>query len=180
MSFWQSLTRPIIGMAPMDGVTDATFRHTVAMYGKPDVSFTEFTHVHDVCRGPEFLLDSLIYHEAERPTVAQLYGKEPDLFYQAAHAVCELGFDGLDINMGCPSRNVASSGSGAGLIRTPDLAHTIMRAARQGILDWAAGQSLCEAGLKSARADLIQAMNLRRQKVSAPPRRMIPLAAKTR
>src|SRR5437879_6522319 len=103
MSFWQSLTRPIIGMAPMDGVTDTTFRHTVAMYGKPDVSFTEFTHVHDVCRGPEFLLDSLIYHEAERPIVAQLYGKEPDLFYQAAHAVCELGFDGLDINMGCPS-----------------------------------------------------------------------------
>ena len=99
MSFWQSLARPIIGMAPMDGVTDATFRHTVAMHGKPDVSFTEFTHVHDVCRGPEFLLDSLIYHEAERPIVAQLYGKEPDLFYQAAHAVCELGFDGLDINM---------------------------------------------------------------------------------
>ena len=57
----------------------------------------------------------------------------------------ELGFDGLDINMGCPSRNVASSGSGAGLIRTPDLAHAIMRAARQGILDWAAGQSLGES-----------------------------------
>jgi len=97
MSFWQSLAKPIIGMAPMDGVTDATFRHTVAMHGKPDVSFTEFTHVHDVCRGPEFLLDSLIYHEAERPIIAQLYGKEPDLFYQAAHAVCEMGFDGLDI-----------------------------------------------------------------------------------
>ena len=57
MSFWQSLTRPIIGMAPMDGVTDSTFRRVVSMHGKPDVSFTEFTHVHDVCRGPEFLLD---------------------------------------------------------------------------------------------------------------------------
>ena len=45
MSFWQSLAKPIIGMAPMDGVTDVTFRHTVAMHGKPDVSFTEFTHV---------------------------------------------------------------------------------------------------------------------------------------
>ncbi len=132
MNFWQSLTRPVIGMAPMDGVTDATFRHTVAMHGKPDVSFTEFTHVHDVCRGPEFLLDSLIYHEAERPIVAQLYGKEPDLFYQAAHAVCELGFDGLDINMGCPSRSVASSGSGAGLIRTPDVAQAIMQACPTG------------------------------------------------
>ena len=114
MSFWNALPRPVIGLAPMDGVTDATFRHLVSRAGKPDVTFTEFTHVHDVCRGPEFLLDSLRYHEDERPVVAQLYGKDPDLFYQAAHAVCELGFDGLDINMGCPSRNVASSGSGAG------------------------------------------------------------------
>jgi tRNA-dihydrouridine synthase len=180
MSFWQSLPRPVIGMAPMDGVTDATFRHTVAMHGKPDVSFTEFTHVHDVCRGPEFLLDSLIYHEAERPIVAQLYGKEPDLFYQAAHAVCELGFDGLDINMGCPSRSVASSGSGAGLIRTPDVAHSIMRAARQGIADWAAGQTLEVAGLKPGRVAAIHRINERRQDACPLIRRTIPLSVKTR
>jgi tRNA-dihydrouridine synthase len=180
MSFWEALTRPIIGMAPMDGVTDATFRHTVAMHGKPDVSFTEFTHVHDVCRGPEFLLDSLIYHEAERPIVAQLYGKEPDLFYQAAHAVCELGFDGLDINMGCPSRSVASSGSGAGLIRTPDVAQCIMQAARQGIADWAAGQSLAQAGLKPGRTAAIWRMNEQRQNARPLVRRTIPLSVKTR
>jgi tRNA-dihydrouridine synthase len=167
-------------MAPMDGVTDATFRHTVAMHGKPDVSFTEFTHVHDVCRGPEFLLDSLIYHEAERPIVAQLYGKEPDLFYQAAHAVCELGFDGLDINMGCPSRSVASSGSGAGLIRTPDVAHSIMQAARQGIADWAAGQTLEVAGLKPGRVAAIHRINERRQDACPLIRRTIPLSVKTR
>ena len=180
MNFWQSLARPIIGMAPMDGVTDATFRHTVAMHGKPDVSFTEFTHVHDVCRGPEFLLDSLIYHEAERPIIAQLYGKEPDLFYQAAHAVCELGFDGLDINMGCPSRSVASSGSGAGLIRTPDVAHTIMQAARQGIADWASGQTLEEAGLKPGRVAAICRMNEQRQHARPLDRQRIPLSVKTR
>jgi nifR3 family TIM-barrel protein len=180
MSFWQALTRPIIGMAPMDGVTDATFRHTVAMHGKPDISFTEFTHVHDVCRGPEFLLDSLIYHEVERPIVAQLYGKEPDLFYQAAHAVCELGFDGLDINMGCPSRSVASSGSGAGLIRTPDVAQKIMQAARQGIADWAAGQSLVQAGLKPARIAAILRMNEQRLNARPLVRRTIPLSVKTR
>jgi len=180
MSFWQSLTRPVIGMAPMDGVTDATFRHTVAMHGKPDVSFTEFTHVHDVCRGPEYLLDSLIYHEAERPIVAQLYGKEPDLFYQAAHAVCELGFDGLDINMGCPSRNVASSGSGAGLIRTPDVAQAIMQAARQGIADWVSGQTLEGAGLKPVRATAIHRMNEQRQDARPPVRHTIPLSVKTR
>lgn len=164
----------------MDGVTDAPFRLTVALQGRPDVVFTEFTGVMDACRGPAHLLASLIYSEAERPVVAQLYGKDPDLFYQAAHIVCELGFDGLDINMGCPSRNVAASGSGAGLIRTPDLAHAIMRAARQGIADWAAGQSLTGAGLKESRGGLIEAMNRRRNGRPDVPRRPIPLSVKTR
>jgi tRNA-dihydrouridine synthase len=179
MSFWATLPTPIIGLSPMDGVTDAVFRRIVAWQGKPDVTFTEFTHVHDVCRGPEFLLDSLHYDEAERPIVAQLYGKDPDLFYQAAHAVCELGFDGLDINMGCPSRNVASSGSGAGLIRTPDLAHALMRAARQGIADWTSGQTLEAAGLRPVRADAIRRLNERRGTV-IPVRKSIPLSVKTR
>jgi len=177
--FWGALPHPIIGLAPMDGVTDAPFRLTVALQGRPDVIFTEFTSVMDVCRGPAHMLSSLIYCEAERPVVAQLYGKNPEVFYQAAHVVCELGFDGLDINMGCPSRNVAASGSGAGLIRTPDLAHEIMRATRQGIADWAAGRSLTDAGLKESRAELIRAMNQRR---GGPPsvRRAIPLSVKTR
>ncbi|HEX8749905.1 MAG TPA: tRNA-dihydrouridine synthase [Nitrospira sp.] len=179
MSFWATLPTPIIGLSPMDGVTDAVFRRIVAWQGKPDVTFTEFTHVHDVCRGPEFLLDSLRYHEAERPIVAQLYGKNPELFYQAAHAVCEMGFDGLDINMGCPSRNVASSGSGAGLIRTPDLAHEIMRAAHQGIVDWTAGQTLEAAGLKPVRVDAIRRLNERRGAI-LPVRKSIPLSVKTR
>jgi tRNA-dihydrouridine synthase len=180
MTFWNTLPTPVIGLSPMDGVTDSVFRLMTARHGKPDVIFTEFTHVHDVCRGPEFLLDSLDYHEAERPVVAQLYGKDPQLFYQAAHVVCELGFDGLDINMGCPSRNVASSGSGAGLIRTPDLAHAIMRAARQGIADWTAGQTLEAAGIKAARVDLVNRLNLRRNRAPAPVRCAIPLSVKTR
>lgn len=180
MNFWKTLPTPIIGLAPMDGVTDASFRHTVAIHGKPDITFTEFTHVHDVCRGPEFLLESLFYSEVERPIVAQLYGKDPALFYQAAHVVCELGFDGLDINMGCPSRNVASSGSGAGLIRTPDLAHEIMRAARQGITDWATGQSLESAGLKPARIAAIQRMNQQQSQPHPAIKRTIPLSVKTR
>ncbi len=164
----------------MDGVTDASFRRIVADQGKPDVTFTEFTHVHDICRGPEFLLHSLIYHDTERPIVAQLYGKDPDLFYQAAHAVCELGFDGLDINMGCPSRSVASSGSGAALIKTPELAHALLRAARQGIEDWAGGQSLEAAGIKGMRAAQIRALNRACSAASATRRRAIPLSVKTR
>ena len=180
MSFWTDLPRPIIGLAPMDGVTDATFRRVVAAQGAPDVTFTEFTHVSDISRGPEYLLDSLIYSEAERPIIGQIYGKDPELFYQAAHVVCELGFDGLDINMGCPSRNVASSGSGAALIKTPDLAHAIIRAVKQGIEDWAAGRSLESAGLKRSRLDAIRRMNVERQGTPVIERRPIPWSVKTR
>lgn len=179
MTFWNRLSTPVIGLSPMDGVTDSVFRLMTVRQGRPDVIFTEFTHVHDICRGPEFLLDSLHYHEDERPIVAQLYGKDPELFYQAAHVVCELGFDGLDINMGCPSRNVASSGSGAGLIKTPALAHAIMRAARQGIADWTAGQTLEAAGLKAARGEAVRRLNARR-KHAVFARSSIPLSVKTR
>ena len=180
MNFWATLPQPMIGLAPMDGVTDAAFRLIVAQQGRADISFTEFTNVGDICRGPDRMLSSLLYHECERPVVAQLYGKDPDLFYQAAHIVCELGFDGLDINMGCPSKNVASSGSGAGLIRTPDVAHAILKAARQGVTDWANGQTLFNAGIKTARAEFIQSMNLGRVGVSVVPRRLLPVSVKTR
>ncbi|NOS77139.1 MAG: tRNA-dihydrouridine synthase [Nitrospira sp.] len=180
MSFWSTLSRPIVGLSPMDGVTDATFRRVIAQHGRPDVTFTEFTHVHDVCRGPEFLLNTLIYSELERPVVAQLYGKDPALFYQATHAACELGFDGIDINMGCPSKNVASSGSGAGLIKTPEVAHAIMQATSRAIHDWANGQTLEQVGFKPARIAAIHAMNVGRQGTVPVQRRVLPLSVKTR
>lgn len=164
----------------MDGVTDVCFRSVIAQQGKPDVSFTEFTHVYDVCHGPELHLETLLYSERERPIVAQLYGKDPDLFYLAAQAVCELGFDGLDINMGCPSKSVASSGSGAGLIRTPELARTIMQAAKRGIEDWAGGQTLEQAGFKSARVAMFERLNQQRGQTGPAPRRLLPLSVKTR
>jgi tRNA-dihydrouridine synthase len=91
-----------------------------------------------------------------------------------------LGFDGLDINMGCPSRNVASSGSGAGLIRTPDRAHAILQAARRGILDWVAGQTLEQVGLKPSRIEHVRAMNRQRGGARPPAREVIPLSVKTR
>lgn len=180
MSFWATLPQPILGLAPMDGVTDATFRRVVASQGRPDITFTEFTNVSEICRGPDHLLSSLIYSEAERPIVAQLYGKDPDQFYRAAQVVCELGFDGLDINMGCPSKNVAASGSGAALIKTPDLAHDIVRAAKQGLDDWATGQAIETQGFKPARIEFIQTLNRSRMGVPIVPRRLLPLSIKTR
>lgn len=180
MNFWRTLPRPIIGLSPMDGVTDASFRSVIARQGKPDVTFTEFTHVHDLCHGPEKLLETLVYSEIERPMVAQLYGNDPELFYRAAHAVCELGFDGLDINMGCPSKSVAASGSGAGLIRTPDVARSIMQAARRGIEEWAGGKTLEQVGFKPARLTAFERMNEERGRSRPAVRRPIPLSVKTR
>lgn len=180
MNFWSTLPRPLVGLSPMDGVTDAAFRSVIAGQGKPDVAFTEFTHVQDVCCGPEIHLETLLYSEVERPIVAQLYGKDPELFYLAAHAVCELGFDGLDINMGCPSKSVANSGSGAGLIRTPELARSIMQAARRGIEDWASGQTLEQAGFKASRTEAFERMNRQRGVTGSMPRRQVPLSVKTR
>ncbi len=180
MNFWAALPQPILGLAPMDGVTDAAFRRVVASQGRPDITFTEFTNVNEICRGPDHLLSSLIYSEAERPIVAQLYGKDPEQFYRAAQVVCELGFDGLDINMGCPSKSVAASGSGAALIKTPDLAHAILRAARQGLEDWAGGQSIHSQGFKPSRIEFIHTLNYNRCGVPVVPRRLLPLSIKTR
>ncbi len=180
-TLWRTLPQPIIGLAPMDGVTDSAFRHMVAIHGKPDVVFTEFTNVHDICSGRLKALDSLRYSIAERPVIAQIYGKEPALFYQAAHVVCELGFDGLDINMGCPSKNVASSGSGAGLIRTPNLALELMDRARKGIQDWADGQSLLELGLKASALQAIAQLKAEHPELTQGKERSpIPLSVKTR
>ncbi|OQW30664.1 MAG: hypothetical protein A4C66_00835 [Nitrospira sp. HN-bin3] len=180
MNFWAHLPRPILGLSPMDGVTDACFRSVVARHGRPDVTFTEFTHVHDVCRGPEIHLETLRYSEIERPIVAQLYGNDPELFYMAAQAVCELGFDGLDINMGCPSKSVAASGSGAGLIRTPELARSLIQAAKRGIDDWAGGQTLEQGGFKSARVEIFERMNRRRGAQPVSSREPLPVSVKTR
>jgi len=180
-SFWKTLPQPIIGLAPMDGVTDSAFRYIVATYGKPDVVFTEFTNVHDICSGRLKTLDSLRYSEVERPIIAQIYGKDPALFYQAAHVVCELGFDGLDINMGCPSKNVASSGSGAGLIRTPNLALELMDCSRKGIQDWADGQPLAEIGLKPSALQAIAQLKAEHPDLTEHQERApIPLSVKTR
>ena len=178
-SFWTRLPRPVIGLSPMDGVTDAAFRLIAARHGRPDVIVTEFTHVEGICRGIPAVLRHLEYHEAERPVVAQVFGAEPDAFYRAAHVVAALGFDGLDINMGCPDKAVAAHGCGAALIRTPELAQAIIRAAQAGVEDWAAGQELASLGLPD---HTVAAAERLAASVGATdrPRRLIPVSVKTR
>ena len=181
MNFWQTIPKPIIGLAPMDSVTDASFRFITAKHGRPDVMLTEFVNIQSAIYAPELMLKDFTYAEIERPVIAQIYGKTPELFYKVAHIVGELGFDGLDINMGCPARKVAAAGCGAALIREPALARAIIQATRQGLSDWYNGQSLKELGIRPSAVDAFKAANrLRTGRESIAERRLLPLSIKTR
>ena len=177
-SFWQTLQKPIIALAPMDGVSDAPFRQVQAQIGRPDIVFTEFTNVEGLWRGDPRLLDAFLYDDAERPAVAQIFGSTPQDFYRSAIMVCELGFDGVDINMGCPSKCVTGKGGGAALIREPLLAQEIVRATKQGVEDWANGQTLEGIGLAPERIARIRQMNAARR--SPIVRQRLPVSVKTR
>ena len=140
-TFWHTQPRPIIALAPMDGVTDQPFRHIQKRYGKPALMYTEFTNVEGLCYGATRLLRDFLFDETQRPIIAQIYGSTPEAYRQVAVILCELGFDGIDINMGCPAKNIASSGCGAALIRTPKLAQEIVRATQLGVRQWQDGMS---------------------------------------
>ncbi len=180
MSFWHDITQPIIGLSPMDGVTDPAFRFIVASHGKPDVQFTEFVNVDEIYHGSDAIWSQLQYDEIERPIVAQIYGADPDTFYQVAQVICELGFDGLDINMGCPSKNVSARGCGAALIRNPPLAQAIIRAVQAGVRDWASGSRIDAIGLRPRVVHKVQALVSRRTEDGTKSRQPIPVSVKTR
>lgn len=132
-NFWTQLPKPFFALAPMADVTDAAFRRIVAKYGKPDVLWTEFVAVDGLLSpGKEVLLKDLMYTEEERPIVAQVFGSKPDHFFKVAALIAELGFDGIDINMGCPDKNVEKQGGGASLMKHPKLAQEIIAATKEG------------------------------------------------
>ena len=133
MSFWQQLAKPILVLAPMADVTDPAFRRIIAKYGKPDVFWTEFVSSDGLFLGGyNSLIKDLAFAESERPIVAQFFTASPEMMHRAASLASDLGFDGVDINMGCPDKTVQKHGAGAGLIRTPQLAQELIRAAKQG------------------------------------------------
>jgi len=140
MSFLNT-SQPIIGLAPMDGVTDEAFRLVQTQIAKPDIIFTEFVSAEGISRGGVKLYDTLLFSPQERPIVGQLFGKDLDSFYKSAIILSELGFDGIDINMGCPAKTVTHHGSGAALIDKPDLAVKIIQSVKQGIDDWFTGKT---------------------------------------
>jgi nifR3 family TIM-barrel protein len=133
-NIWQSLKKPIFILAPMDDVTDTVFRQIVGDLAAPDLYFTEFTSVDGMAseKGREPVSRRLQFSEKERPIIAQIWGNDPEKFYKAAQMVKELGFDGIDINMGCPEKSVIKRGMCSGLINHPQVAAKIIQATKDG------------------------------------------------
>src|SRR5690606_15377738 len=103
MFSWNLLQRPFYVLAPMEDVTDTVGRRVVASCGKPDVFISEFTSSDGLFSpGWSNVAHRLQFTEEERPLVAQIWGNKPELYFQAGRKLKELGFDGIDINMGCP------------------------------------------------------------------------------
>jgi tRNA-dihydrouridine synthase B len=124
---------PIIGLAPMDGVTDAPFRYITDIVGHPDIIYTEFVSVKGLILGKSSIQRMLLKHETKTKMIAQFFGVEPEYFYKAAFIAIEKGFDGVDINMGCPDKAVFNRGGGAGLILQPKLAKEIILSVKKAV-----------------------------------------------
>ncbi len=132
-NFWRTLEKPIFVLAPMEDVTDTVLRRVIARYGKPAVFFTEFTNVEGMfSKGGKVVSQRLQYTEEERPLVAQIWGSEPANFFRAARRLIEMGFDGIDLNMGCPARGPVHRGVCSGLINNRPLAKEIIAATKEG------------------------------------------------
>ncbi|KML32235.1 tRNA dihydrouridine synthase [Rossellomorea marisflavi] len=133
-NFWHELPRPFFILAPMEAVTDVVFRHVVSEAARPDVFFTEFTNTESYChpKGKDSVRGRLTFTDDEQPIVAHIWGDKPEYFRQMSIGMAEMGFRGIDINMGCPVQNVAANGKGSGLIRRPDTAAELIQAAKAG------------------------------------------------
>lgn len=130
-NFWNELEKPIFILAPMEAVTDVIFRHVVESAARPDIYFTEFTNATGwVHAGDKAIGGRLIKTDDERPIIAQLWGSVPEDMTQLAQHCAKLGYDSIDINMGCPDASAIKSGGGAALIRTPQLAAEMIEAAK--------------------------------------------------
>lgn len=116
----------------MEGVTDVVFRQVVAKAGRPDLFFTEFTNVSSYAseKGRANALERLTVAPTDAPIIAQIWGKNPEHFSATVRALASLGFSGVDLNFGCPDKNVNRTGGGAAMIKTPDLAIECLRAAK--------------------------------------------------
>lgn len=135
MNILIKLPRPFFVLAPMDDVTDTVFRQVIASTAAPDLFFTEFVNVDALqSKGRQATLPRLKFTESERPLIAQLWGLNPENFYKSAKDCAEMGFDGIDLNFGCPDKNVVRNGACSAFIlpENRDKAVEIIRAVKDG------------------------------------------------
>lgn len=144
-SFWHEIKHPIMALAPMEDVTDTSFRELVARISESDclhLLFTEFTAVDGMNhpKGKERVSERLIVSQSERAIlkekgiklIAQIWGNKPEVFHKITREITEeYDFDGIDINMGCPVKNVVKQGSCSALIDQPELAQEIILASKE-------------------------------------------------
>ncbi|MDU1008896.1 MAG: tRNA-dihydrouridine synthase [Staphylococcus epidermidis] len=133
-NFWSTLPRPFFILAPMEDVTDIVFRHVVSEAARPDVFFTEFTNTESYCHpeGIHSVRGRLTFSDDEQPMVAHIWGDKPEQFREMSIGLADMGFKGIDLNMGCPVANVAKKGKGSGLILRPETAAEIIQASKAG------------------------------------------------
>jgi tRNA-dihydrouridine synthase len=133
MTELQDLPRPFFVLAPMDDVTDTVFRQIVGSCAAPDLYFTEFVNVDGLqSPGRPKLMKRLEFTTTETPLIAQIWGKNPDNYYKTAQELVTMGYAGIDINMGCPEKNVVRNGTCSALINDRPLALEIIKATQAG------------------------------------------------
>jgi tRNA-dihydrouridine synthase len=133
MNIFDELPRPFFVLAPMDDVTDTVFRQVIADTAKPDLFFTEFVNVDGLqSPGRERLLKKIKLAQTDRPCIVQIWGKTPENYYKTAQELAEMGFAGIDINMGCPDKTIVKNGCCSALIENRPLALEIIQATREG------------------------------------------------
>ncbi len=136
MHIWQQLPRPFFVLAPMDDVTDWAFRSVVADCAPPDLFYTEFVNVDGLMSaGRPALMKKLYKGSTDKPIIAQLWGKNPDNYRAVAAQMVDLGFDGVDLNMGCPDKTIVKNGCCSALIHNRELAGRIIAATKEGLAD---------------------------------------------
>ena len=135
-NIWQKLKtdkKPFFVLAPMDDVTDTVFRQIVKRHAPVDIMMTEFANTDGWCSpGKEAIFSRLRHIEEERPLIAQIWGANPEHYEIMSRDIVELGFDGIDINMGCPIKDVVKTGACSALIENHELAGEIIQAVKTG------------------------------------------------
>lgn len=134
MDIYRKLPKPFFVLAPMDDVTDTVFRQVVAGCAKPDLFFTEFVNVDGLqSPGRAKLLKKLNFSVQEKPIIAQIWGLKPDNFYKTVKELVAMGFDGIDLNFGCPEKAVVKNGACIALMNNRELAVEIIKATQAGV-----------------------------------------------